>query len=184
MAKEKVYDGEVLFRAWCQWGAAASNPRLMEFAKAEFGQTSQMGPHYAMWHWAFRHPEEAFELYKNWWFDNYPDREQIAFHEFLKTLQDKGRHQNIGGARRNLERFCAKYNLDMDFKVKEGDAVQVVRPNHPLFQSLLIVDRVDGDRVDAHYFVPDRSSYETINRNVISCQVNVKEIGVIGRVIV
>lgn len=185
MAKKRVYDGKLLWETWCNWGAAASNPRLMEFSKQQFGRSSQMGPYYAKWKYAFDNPEKAYELWKEYSFNANPEEPVPTWEEFLLQLQKLGtRNPTIGGSRSNVERFCAKYGLEMDYRVGPNDVIQVVRPNHPLFQSLLVVDDVEGERVNAHYFAPDRNSYETANRGTVSCQVSVREIGVIGKAIV
>jgi hypothetical protein len=177
MAKKKVYDGKLLFETYCNWGAAASNPRLMEFARQTYGQTSQMGPHYAMWKWAFQNPEEAYEMWKELQFNKNPEDPIPTFEQFLLKIRELAvKNPSIGGSKQSVERFCAKYGLPMDYRVNPDDVIQVTRPDHALFQRLLIVEKVEGDRVEAFIFNPDgtRSNH----------QLKVREFGVIDRVIV
>lgn len=159
--KKRVYKGDVLFKTFHSWGAAASNKKLMEFSQREFGRHSQMGPFYAMWHWAFQNAEEAFPIWKEWYFEKYPEVEQPTFEDFLIHLRDMGlRSQTIGGSREKVELFCAKYGLDMDYKVSPQDVVQVTSRRHPLYQSLMIVDGVVDDGVTAFLINSDGTRSE------------------------
>ena len=177
---KKVYDGKECFEAWCEMGAAASNPRLVQFAMSKYGQASNMGPRCAMWNWAFYHPEEAFPLYKEWWFNARPDEPIMTFENFILILQKiaMGKRKinaNITN-RRDLERFCAKYQLQMDFRIDKNDIVQVTKPNHALYQKLLIVDDIEGEQIQAFSLNMDGTR--------TNHQLSVREIGVAGRVIV
>lgn len=178
MAKRRLYDGKLLFETWCNWGAAATNPRLMEFARERFGHVSQMGPYYALWQWGFRNPEESYPLWKEYFLNAHPEQKQPTFEEYLQLLLEKAYSSpSIGGSgRRHIERFCAKYNLPMDYKVNPDDVIQVTRPDHALYQRLLVVERVEGDRVEAFIWNPDGSRSNH--------QLSVREFGVIDRVIV
>lgn len=169
MPREKIYDGETIFKTWCGWGAAATGTRLREYAKANFGGTSQMGAEYAMWKWAFNNPEESFPIWKEWHFEKYPDREQPTFEDFTKILLRKARaNQNVGGSQKKINRFCAKYGLEYETRIKKEDVVQVVRRNHPLFQALLIVDKVEGKEIDAFLIGEDGTrSVHTLNVNEV-----------------
>jgi hypothetical protein len=89
--KERIYDGEDLFKVWCEWGQASNHDRLIEFAREKYGQASQMGPYYAMWRWAFENPEKAFVYWKEWWFLNNPDKDPAVFEEFLIVIRDKAK---------------------------------------------------------------------------------------------
>lgn len=177
--REKVYDGKLLFQTYCGMGTAASVRRLKEFASKEMpnpktGTVSQMGVIFAMWRWAFQNPEEAYPYWKELQFNIHPDRE-FTFHDFLKYLQNKGKDVNIC-SRDNLRRFCAKYNLPMDYRIDRDDIIQVVRKDHPLFQSLFVVDGVEGENVRAFALSAEG---KTVQHSFL-----VKEIGVCGRVII
>ena len=177
MAKKRLYDGKLLFETYCNWGAAASNPRLIEFARQTYGRASQMGPYYAMWKYAFDNPKVAYELWKEYSFNRFPEEPIPTWEQFLLELRDRAvKNPTIGGTRKNVERFCAEHNLPMDYRVSPDDVIQVTRPDHALFQRLLIVEKVEGDRVEAFIWNPDgtRSNH----------QLKVREFGVIDRVIV
>lgn len=174
---KKVYDGELLFKTWCEWGQAATRPRLIEFAKSEFGRASQMGPYYAMWHWAFDHPEQAYEYWKEWYFLNNPEKEPATFQDFLLVLQERGKSNPNVAHRTRMERFCAKYNIAMDFKIEPDDIIQVTKRDSHLFQKLLFVEGIeDGKFVSAYFLFPDgqRSNHE----------LRIGEFGIVGHSIV
>lgn len=175
MTKKKRFDGELLFKTWCEWGIAATHNRLIEFARSQYGSASQMGPYYASWHWAFENPEKAFEYWKDWYFQNYPDLDPTTFEDFLLILKDKGKNPNVAHARK-LERFCAKYNLDMEYRVAEDDIIQVTKRDSHLYQKLLFVEGIEGKFISAYFLFPDgtRSNHELKSG----------EFGVIGRSIV
>lgn len=177
MAKKTVYDGEFLFRTWCGWGAAASNPMLMEFCRTNYNTSSQMGPTYAMWKWAFNNPEQAYPLYKEFWFDKYPDRPPLEFKDFLQLIvKEHGKNQSVVGAKskRNLERFCAKYGLEIESSFSAGEVVQVVRRNHVWYQSLWIVAETNGKKVTAFTVTPEGRTEQEFDAN---------EVGFIGKAI-
>lgn len=159
--REKIYDGKILFQKWAEWGAAATNTRLQEFAKAKFGSSSNMGPYYAMWAWAFRNPEDAWPLWKKFYLHSHPDKEQPTFEDFLKILQTKGgSYLNVSGSKRKLQQFCSKYNLEMDYKIKKEDVIQITKRDSPLFQALMIVDKVEGMKVTAFLVNSDSTRVE------------------------
>lgn len=187
MRPNKVYDGKELFEKYHSWGAAASSKRLREWARENMpnrktGNSSQMGVFYSMWRWAFQHPEEAFESWKEWYFYSFPEDElnkpehrDELFQNFLITLRDRAMNPNVS-RRRDLERFCAKYGIPMKFNIENRDVVQVTRKDHPLFQVLLEVDKVEGDEIQAHYITPE-GTYS-------NHQLKVRQVGVVGKVIV
>jgi len=183
MGRKKIYDGKVLFEAWTGWGKAGSNNRLKAFAKELYGQASQMGMRNAMWRWAFENPEEAYSMWKEWFYEKFPDEEQPDFKSFLLEVRKQASSPNVSG-RGNMERFCAKYGLPYDYRINCGDVVQIVRQNHPLFQMFLIVDKIESEQVSGYYFIPDRVYPEANGRETIPVTVNVKDIGRIGKVIV
>ena len=180
MTTKQIYDGEDLFRTFCGWGAAASNPKLMKYAEEKYGQSSQMGPLYSMWKWAFRNPEQAYPLWKEYHFERFPDRPQPTFEEFTQHLLEWGtRNKNIGGGPQRIHRFCAKYGLNMPFTVQEDNVIQVTRPNHVFYQRLFVVRRRLEDEepaVEAFAINPDGT--------ITNHEFRMNEIGVIGRVIV
>lgn len=174
---EKIYDGKVLFKVWCEWGMAATNDRMMEFSKTHFGAWSQMGPYYAMWRYAFENPEEAFVFWKDFWFNTYPDREQPAkFENFLLEIKKRAEKNPSIASPKRMERFCAKYNLEMEYRITPNDVIQVTKRDSHLFQKLLIVDGIEGKFVSAHFLYPDGTQTHH--------ELKMGEFGVIGPCIV
>jgi hypothetical protein len=174
---EKRYDGKLLFKTWCEWGRASSNDRLIAFSKANFGVGSQMGAYYAMWRYAFDNPEEAFEYWRDFWFNTYPDREQPAkFENFLLEVKKRAEKNPSVASTKRLERWCAKYNLQMDYRIEPNDIIQVTKRDSHLYQKLLIVDGIEDKFVSAYFLYPDgtRTNHE----------LKVGEFGVIGPSIV
>jgi hypothetical protein len=188
---DKIYDGEELFKTYCNMGAAKSYLKLRDYAnrtmvmpKGKKPSKGVSGVEYSMWKWAFKHPEEAFEHWKEWYFLTHPEENRRPeFSEFLKVIQDKAKNTNVASVR-DLRRFCAKYEIPMDYSVNKEDVVQVTRKDHPLFQGLLIVDEVTGDEIDAHYFVPDRVYPEANGREAVFLKLRAREVGVVGKAIV
>lgn len=176
---EAIYDGKELFETYCGWGAASSTTRLVLYAKEKYGQTSQMGPYYAMWKWAFQNPKEAYPLWKEYCFERYPEKEQPTFEDFVKDLASRGRNQNIGGNTANLQKFCARYGIPMEFSVEPEDVIQVTRPNHVFFQRLFVVSKkledAEPQAVEAFAINPDGT--------ITNHQFRMNEFGIIGRVI-
>ena len=178
---QRKYDGEDLFRAWCSWGAAATIGRLNNYAKTKHATVSATGPACAMWHWVFYHVDEAYPLYKEWYFNKHPDLPPLTFEDFTRILQKKASGQrgkafyNITN-NRDLARFNAKYGLPYYLEIERDDVIQVSKPNHALFQRLLIVDAIEGEQVQAFALNADgtRSNH----------QLSFNEIGVVGRSIV
>lgn len=145
MSKQVYNGGEDLFKTFCSWGAAASNNRLIRYAQETYGRSSQMGPRTAMWRWAFMNPEEAWPLYRDYYFERFPDEPQPTWESFLEKLADEGRRTPaIGGGARGLQKFCAKYGVQNQYVFHKGDMVQVIRRSHPLYQSVLIVEETSG----------------------------------------
>lgn len=176
MTKERMYDGELLFKTWCSWGLASGHDRLIEFSRSTYGQASQMGPYFAMWRWALENPEKAFEYWKEWYFHNYPDREPPTFEDFLLVLRERGKTNKNIAPPKKLERFCARYNLEMDYHINADDVIQVTKRDSHLFQKLLFVEGIEGKFISAYFLFPDgtRSNHE----------LKVGEFGVIGPSIV
>lgn len=180
MPKEKFYDGKILFETWCSWGKAATNPRLIEWAAKNMpnpntGRSSQMGPYYAMWAWAFDNPEESYELWKKWRFDVNP-AEVTSKEEYFIKLRDRALgNQNIAG-RKKVERFCAKWGIPMKFRVEKDYVIQVTKSTHLLYQKYLTVNEVGDDCVIASICWQDGS--------ITNHQLMMREFGVIGKAIV
>ena len=176
MPKEKFYDGELLFKTWCEWGKASNHDRLIEFAKDKFGRASQMGPYYSMWRWAFDNPDAAFEYWKEWWFLNYPDEEPAKFADFVLVIKKKAENNTTIASRGNMERFCAKYNIMMDYRIERDDVIQVTKRDSHLYQKLMIVEGIENKFVSAYTLNIDgtRTNHE----------LKVGEFGVIGHSIV
>lgn len=179
MTKDKFYEGKLLFETFCGWGAAASNNKLIEFARQRYGRASQMGPSYSMWKWAFRNPEEAYEFWKNYYFEAFPEEQQPTFNDFVVMLKQKGRNPSIGGDTA-LQRFCAKYGLEFDYKIEKGYVIQVTRPNHVMYQKLLVVDDIveqNGDSYITAYALEQDGSRS-------NHQLKMREFGIIGKAII
>lgn len=189
--KKTVYDGEKLFRKYCDDGAASGARSLARWANQigmhPTGEASMMGVHYAMWHWAFYNPEQAYPLWKEWHFERHPEKPVPSFQEFLLELRERGRNANVGG-KRALQRFCAKYGLEWDYDVHQNQVIQITKRDHPLYQMLMIVDSIEGETVKAHTFVPDKvfsDLYpEPPGRETIQQELKVGEFGIIGKAIV
>lgn len=160
----KVYNGRDLFIAYCKWGKAAGNERLKEYAFRTSGRKSQMGPTYAMWRWAFENPEEAWPYYRDYFFEVSPELPQPTKQDFYKLLLEKAEknESNAPGGKRGLQRFAALHGLETNYGFEPGDVAQVVRRSSPIYQSLVIVESVDGDNIEA--FMRDSSGRMTTHQ--------------------
>lgn len=185
MKDRRIFDGRLLFKTYCEWGLAASHDLLVRFAKDTYGQGSQMGPYYSMWNWAFQNPEEAFEFWKEWYFHNHPDQPQPPeFSLFLEELRDRGaRNKNVASPK-EMARFCAKYNIEWNYRIEPNDVIQITRRDHKLFQALMVVDNIEKGIITAHFVAPDKVYPEVGGRELTYHEFIPREVGVIGKAIV
>lgn len=183
MARLKFYDGKKLFQVYCAWGSAANVNKLNEWAKEnmpnpETGKVSQVGPYYAMWAWAFKNPKEAYPVWKEYMFRRFPGKELQTFDDFIEFLNRRvGNNNNIAG-KQERERFRLRYGLPTKVNLKPDDVVQVVKPNHFLFQHYMTVRSVAPEEgfIEACILHPDGT---TTNH-----QLKIAEVGRIGTAIV
>lgn len=177
MTRDSIYDGKVLFEWWCKAGKAATNPKLMEYAKEKFGTTSQMGPAYAMWKWAFWHPQESYKLWTNWYFENHPELPTPPYEDYLLILKERGGNKQIVRPHQ-FRRWCAMNGLEIDYRINRDDVVQVARKSHPLFQSVFVVIRTHQEDV---LCVAPSTTNSHIHQEYIFFRA--RELAVLGKVI-
>ena len=177
---KKFLNGEILFKEFCSMGAAANYAILARWAainmpNPESGKVSRQGVLFAMWKWAFQNTEEAWLLWKEYRFHKDPSAPPYTKEEFLKEVRDMAEYPNIA-SKSDLERFCARYGLKRESKVGPQYIIQVTRPDHALFQRLLVVDSREDEFVHAHMFQPDGT--------ITNHQLRMDEFGVVGKVAV
>ncbi len=151
-----MYDSKDLFETYCGWGAAASLKKLQAYAKDKYGQSTKMGAWYAMWKYPLENPEEAYQIYKEYYFHRFPEQHQITEREFYeKTLHFAVKYYNIGGSVYNIRDFALKTGLEFEFPYRHGDVIWVSSHQHPLYQAILSVEKVEGENVYSYLINSD-----------------------------
>jgi hypothetical protein len=116
----KIYPDKELWEKYMSWGKAASHLKLRRwliengFSIKEYG----MGAFWAMWRYAIRNPEEAFPLYKKWYFETASDVKPnpdvidpvVTFQDFLEDCRLHARQRSCV-SRGEYIRFCNKHGL-------------------------------------------------------------------------
>lgn len=115
-----VYDGEKLFRVYHEWGRAAGYSRLEKWANEHGmyhpgrGKASKMGAYFAMWRWALRNPQKAWEIFEPWAreYENELTAAgvEINYQEFMKVIERHLRAKGSIGFDKYLE-FCREHGI-------------------------------------------------------------------------
>lgn len=80
---------------------------------------------------------------------------------------------NIAGGKRGIQRFASKNGLTTNYSFEPGDVAQVIRRGSPLFQTLVIVQRANGEDVDA--FLVNADGSRTVHR------LSAHELSIVGK---
>jgi hypothetical protein len=139
LTRKKIYSRDKekeLWEVYWGWGRAATNSRLIEYARSkgwfdpEKGEPSPMGPRWAMWRYAFRQPQEAHKPFKNWLKEYAVEvAEEKIDTGFEAFLIEVFRHVVKGRVFREgtIKKWCRKWGLDYDAEIEkmksEEDAV-------------------------------------------------------------
>jgi hypothetical protein len=184
---KSFYDGKVLFETYHGWGAAASLRRLAAWAEANGmvnpakGKANMFGVRQSMWRWGAMNPEESYEIYKRYHLERYPVSPIPTIQEYVKDIILAAAHNNPGVlSRGDAEKLLMRFGLSYEAieKVKKDDVIQVVKPNHHLFQRLLTVESYAPEEglIEARIWHMD----DTFSNH----QLNIRDVGIVGRVIV
>lgn len=112
-----VYDDKRCFETYMSWGAAATHSKLRAWCKqvgmvgTQTGRASQMGAYWAMWRYALENPEEGYELYREWWYENDPSKRMPTLKGFLVDIQNHAWNNKSVASVSKYEAFCEKYDL-------------------------------------------------------------------------
>lgn len=112
-----VYDDKRCFERYMKWGAAATHDKLRQWCisvgmvNSNTGKVSQMGAYWAMWRYAMNNAEEAYPLYKDWWFENDPQKRTPTFLKFLTDIQNHAYDNKSVASQYKYEDFCEKWEL-------------------------------------------------------------------------
>lgn len=115
--KNSVYDGKALWEYYMGMGVEASHRKLIEWAtkqgmvSPDKTTASRMGPFWAMWRYALRHPEEAFPAYKQWMFETDKFHRSPLFEEFLMDVAHHARKGKSIVSEGTLRAFREKYRV-------------------------------------------------------------------------
>jgi hypothetical protein len=102
-------------------GRAATGDKLVAYAKEKGwfnprkGEPSRMGPRWAMWRYAFRHPKEAYPTFEKWAKEEYSTEivendVEINFENFLVEVKE---HVKRGRVFRDgtIRKWCEKWGV-------------------------------------------------------------------------
>lgn len=108
--KNKKYDEKGCWNRFMEMGAAYTVRKLNSWHKEKYGFVSHMGVQWAIWRYACKNPETAYDQYKVW-------NLGFGFRDFLKKCQriakgtGNSRRDSILG-KRAYRQFCQKYELE------------------------------------------------------------------------
>lgn len=122
--KRKQYDGKVLWQVFMGMGRAASYKKLSEWAaengmvNPRTGKVSEMGPNWAMWSYAMRQPEEAFEAWKKWAWEHEDELAESGieptWERFLKDVKEHNGPGKPMHSKTRYAEFCEKYKKELE----------------------------------------------------------------------
>lgn len=115
---KRYFDDRLLWKTYMGWGRAATYSRLRAWCiqngmvNPETGKVSQMGVYWAIWRFAVRNPEEAYEDYKLWQmeFGNFPTFQEFCIDLYLHAYAKKA----IVIGKKKKKEFIEKYLKGID----------------------------------------------------------------------